>query len=465
VITNEQRAVDVIALVGGEIIDGNGGFPIKNGVIVIEGKRISTVGDRSTPVPLHAKKIPLDGKFIIPGLIGYVGLIADLGYVDTLVRYEGRYDELALETAQIALRSGFTTIDDSNSPRDDVIKVRNAIHEGRAVGSRIHTAAGWIGASGPYGVGATGAREALGPSLLASINSRWECNVGPPLWSMSLAQVREEVRKYIDTGVNWLNVMVGGNYGSEHWLRFSPRVLRAIVEEGHRAGLVVKANCMYSEEIALLALDIGFDLVYIAGNYPSPISAELIDQLVKRQSTLWFRPDSRQELQALTRLVTEFSDEFSRTNQTLAEWKPRNERALLRAGVPMALALGGCMLSADTRNHPRRKVLWEDLNVIGKDHINAMKAAVEIGMKPMEILQAGTRVPARAHKLDKDLGTLEQGKFADLLVLNRNPLENPDNYNSIHMVMKEGQVIDRDALPTQRLLSREYPKHLLDLAG
>jgi imidazolonepropionase-like amidohydrolase len=74
-------------------------------------------------------------------------------------------------------------------------------------------------------------------------------------------------------------------------------------------------------------------------------------------------------------------------------------------------------------------------------------------MNPMATLMAATRNVARAFKVDKDLGTLEPGKFADLLILDKNPLEDAANYRSISLVMKEGHIVDRNALPTQRLLT------------
>ena len=81
-----------------------------------------------------------------------------------------------------------------------------------------------------------------------------------------------------------------------------------------------------------------------------------------------------------------------------------------------------------------------------------MEALQHIGAEPMEILIAATRNGAVAYGLDDRLGTLEQGKIADLLVLNANPLEDIANLRDIHQVIKEGQIIDRDALPTITVL-------------
>ena len=70
----------------------------------------------------------------------------------------------------------------------------------------------------------------------------------------------------------------------------------------------------------------------------------------------------------------------------------------------------------------------------------------------MDILIAATRNGAEAYGLGEKLGTVEAGKLADLLVLDENPLSDIANFRSINMVIKEGQIIDRDALPSVRVL-------------
>jgi imidazolonepropionase-like amidohydrolase len=139
------------------------------------------------------------------------------------------------------------------------------------------------------------------------------------------------------------------------------------------------------------------------------------------------------------------------------EAKPLNEQVVLRAGVPIMLNSGGFVISEDSlktitaAGHTPPGAEW---TLLGKSHFNALLGAQDIGMKPMHALQGVTRNIARAYKVDKDLGTLEPGKFADLLILDRNPLQNAENYNSISVVMKEGKVVDHHALPTQKLLTR-----------
>lgn len=72
----------------------------------------------------------------------------------------------------------------------------------------------------------------------------------------------------------------------------------------------------------------------------------------------------------------------------------------------------------------------------------------------MEMLRAATRNIALAYRKDKDLGTLEGGKIADMLILDRNPLEAAENYRSIHMILKDGALVDRGALPVNPILTK-----------
>ena len=92
---------------------------------------------------------------------------------------------------------------------------------------------------------------------------------------------------------------------------------------------------------------------------------------------------------------------------------------------------------------------------LGEGHFYWLLAAEQLGMKPMDALLAATRNIARAYKVDKNLGTLEKGKIADLLILDKNPLASAENYRAISVVMKAGEVIDRSRLPTRRLLTKQ----------
>ena len=77
----------------------------------------------------------------------------------------------------------------------------------------------------------------------------------------------------------------------------------------------------------------------------------------------------------------------------------------------------------------------------------------------MDALLSATRNVAQAYRKDADLGSLEAGKIADLLILDKNPLADPDNYRTIHTIIKSGKVVDREALPSQRILTQADKNH------
>ena len=96
----------------------------------------------------------------------------------------------------------------------------------------------------------------------------------------------------------------------------------------------------------------------------------------------------------------------------------------------------------------------EHPEMLGEAHFIWFRAMIEKGMTPMQASVAATRNKAAAYgKLDQ-FGTLEVGKLADLVVLNADPLEDIENTRKIHWVIKEGVIVDREALPVHPLLTK-----------
>jgi dihydroorotase-like cyclic amidohydrolase len=130
---------------------------------------------------------------------------------------------------------------------------------------------------------------------------------------------------------------------------------------------------------------------------------------------------------------------------------------LIDAGAILLLATDGGLRGPHADSNPlfggSLSGQVDQPTALGTGNVLWLKAAHERGMKPMDALMSATRNVAAAYK-KADLGTLEVGKYADLVVLARDPLASPENYDSIVDVYKEGVRIDRDALPTQRIMTR-----------
>lgn len=443
----------VTAVVGGTIIDGNGGTPIKDGVILISGGRIVAVGDRSVPIPRDAKRILAHGKYVMPGLLdANVHLVFDLQVV-TLIRYQGRYDEIITEAAQISLKNGVTTVFDSWGPREYLVKARDAINRGQSIGSRIFLAGNIVGLDGPYSVDFF---PELGKCVLddfaQQINGIWEQNVGRRLLWMSPEQVRAEMRSYVKRDIDFVKYAVSGHpLDAMEMIQFSPRVQRVIVDEAHRAGLTVQTHTTSTESLRL-AVEAGVDLLQHGSlTGPERIPEDTLALMVERQvpcailafttkSLAWFREKAKTAPWAVMYGVADL-----------------NEKELMRAGANILMSTDGGVISANTKSgaHYKSKPADENLEELGEGHFHWFTAVEQKGMKPMDALIAATRSVARAYKVDRDLGTLEAGKIADLLILDKNPLESASNYRSISLVMKDGQIVDTEALPTRRLLTAE----------
>jgi imidazolonepropionase-like amidohydrolase len=453
--TVEVRA-ETVAIVGGTIIDGNGGALVRDGVIVIENERISAIGGRSTPIPRDARRIAAAGKYIMPGLMdANVHLVLDF-VPYTLIRYEGRYDELAIEAAQIALRNGVTTVFDSWGPRQYLVKARDAINEGRVPGSRVYLAGNIVGLGGPFSEDFWGQlvdRKNIPAfeNVADRLDALWEENVGPNLVMMTPEQVRKEIRDYTARGINFLKYAATTHNGrAAQYIQFSPRAQQAIVEEAHRAGITVQTHTSSVEGLRL-AVEAGVDLLqHCETTGPQPIPPELLALIVERRVPCAIFPNTT-KAEAWYTARAEAATFFERYKII-----DTNQRALLRTGAVILLATDGGVFSENTLQWSwlrNRYPPEENLVTLGEGHFHWLRAVEQKGMKPMDALLAATRNIARAYKVDRDLGTLEKGKLADLLILDRNPLETAANYPSISLIMKAGRIIDRDALPTQSLLT------------
>jgi imidazolonepropionase-like amidohydrolase len=444
-----------LAITGGTVIDATGRAPIAHGVVLVRDGRIAAVGTAAdVAVPAGITRIDASGKYVIPGLTDANLHLYLNGDLETLIKYEDRYHEIVLEGAQIALKTGQTTVFDTWGPRAALIKARDMINAGQAVGSRIYLAGNIIGFDGPL---SADFRAAAAPHVSKAFarrtNETWEQGTGRKLLWMPPDSVRAAIRRYTGLGVDFLKYGASGHVDM-NLISFSERVQRVIVDEGHRAGMTVQTHVTSLESMDM-AIEAGVDIIThgdISGPvYPYP--PETIQKLKDRGIAVSVLAVTKRHVDALAKHVP---------NGTLTPYHKIaaiNIRNMAKAGVRLMIStdagVQNPILLSESANLAADTV---DSRVkLGEGHFNALVALEEAGMAPMEILKSATSNIAQAYKLDRDIGTLEVGKRADVVVLDAHPLESARNYRRISAVIKDGKRVDLNALPTAPIISALKP--------
>ena len=444
-----------LAITGATVIDPLAAAPLEDGVVVMEDGRITAVGAAgAVDVPAGTEIIDARGKYVIPGLMDanlHLYLNLDL---ETLIKYEGRYHEIVLEAAQLTLKTGQTTVFDTWGPLGALARARDIINAGEAPGSRIYFAGNIIGFDGPLSRDFRAEAAAhVSKALVNRTNEAWEQGTGRDLMWMTPDSVRAAIREYTGTGVDFLK------YGSSshvemYFISFSERVQRVIVEEGHRAGMTVQTHTTSVESLDM-AIEAGVDIIThgdISGPVV-PIPMETIRKLAERDIAVSVLPITQRRLEAL---------QEHNPDGTLTPYMAigrENQTRMIEAGVSMLLSTDAGIkhpvLLAESGTLASDTV--DQRTKLGEGHFNALAALEELGMAPMEILRSATSHIARAYEMEDEIGSLQPGMIADLVILDANPLEAARNYRSIHAVIKDGQRVDLDALPVAPIISALKP--------
>ncbi len=442
------------AIVGATVLNGTGSEPLEGGVIRYRDGRIEAVGPaEEVELPADVPVTDAHGKFVIPGLLdANVHLFPHIP--DYVLLHRGSYEELIIEGAQLALSGGVTTVFDTWGPVDALIAARDSIGRGDVVGSRMFVAGNIIGFPGPLAAEHAQHGNLLGGETLAAINADWEKGTGPDTWWLTPEHVADRLRAYIEQlDVDFIKYAASAHDTPQ--INYSDRAQAAIVDTAHDAGLPVQAHTMSAESLRM-AIEAGVDLLThpnVTGSEPIP--SETVEAIVARglpcSANLW------------TQRYMDFA---------LAHWSTRrrtyygphvveNCRRLIEAGAQLVLTTDGWIAGPRMRSHP-----WFANCVpierapdfpyhLGHSHLLWFEAAAEQGMAPMDALVSATLGVAKAYRKDTELGTIEPGKIADLVVLEADPIVDPRNYRRIAHVVKDGRPVDLAALPQQRLASDE----------
>jgi imidazolonepropionase-like amidohydrolase len=405
--------VMTIFIKGKLLIDGTGKEPISNGVVAVEGNRIVEIGDsRSIQIPPDAEVIDCNDETLLPGLVDshlHAGLDSTRKE-PVLAQYE-KPDALRALRGYISLQkdiiAGVTTVrllGDGTGYIDKII--RDAINAGEITGPRVLAAVHAIrpthGTAPQIGVTADG-----------------------------VEQVRYYTRQAIFLGADVIKLFVSNISRGDSYLdylrgdltqvpAYTKEEIATAVDEAHRSGIKVAAHCIGGPALKW-SLEAGVDSIEHANLIEE-------DDIPLFLSTGAFISDPNLHLFFDKEIGFESSGNKTHRWEDLPEWwheKVRSSREQTRRVMSKALKSGVKFALGTDLNHGG---LWKE----------AKYFVEEIGATQMQAILAITKNGAEVCGLEKQIGTLEKGKLADIISVQGNPLENIENLKNVNLVMKDG---------------------------
>jgi imidazolonepropionase-like amidohydrolase len=392
---NPPKRTGTFALAGATIVDGSGRAPIANGVVLIRDGRIAAVGrSGEVAVPTEVATIDVAGSTIVPGLWD---LHAHASQVDW---------------APVYLASGVTTIRDMGGEMAFLTAFRDAIADGRAFGPRL-LLAGLVDGPGPRAFGT--------------------------VWAATPDEGRQVVRRY--KAANFEEIKI--------YSLVAPEVVKAIADEAHAQGLMVTGHVPNGMTVRD-AVEAGYDQIAhmpISGQAGSAPVKELIEFFLAHKTVLDPTMSWNELLQhSAATPIESFQPGVARLPAPLARMILSTPGGNGDSASARARLLQSLQILHDAREAGVPIVAGTDKGVPGFSVQREIELYVDGGMTPLEAIQAATIVPARVMRLDKESGTVEAGKRADLIVLSGSPLEKISNIRSARLVVANGALYDCAAL-------------------
>jgi imidazolonepropionase-like amidohydrolase len=399
----------VVAIRAGRLFDARSGTMLANQVVLVRGDRVADVGP-GLAIPPGANVIDLSNATVMPGMIdAHV-------HVNTGGTSEAQRTLIALANAQIDLAAGFTTVLDMDSRGGyNTVDIRDEINSGRVQGPRMQV----VGQS--LNPRATNYYPDIRPGRFQE-GSIEDKNVNGP-W-LARAAVREAKLH----GVDWVKIYTTQDFaGTTHmWTpeaklinapSLSFEEVQAIVDEAHRLGLKVACHTYGGEGMAS-CINAGVD----APNHLLELDQAGIKVLLEKKLPFEVTLDD---------LIGLEKEDLAATGGRNSRLKLAEQafRRAIAAGVPIVFGSG-----ATSAEIPHGK------------QANQFAYYAKWGLTPAQALQ--TAYLNAAHMLnygiEKDIGTVEKGKFADIIAVVGNPLADVTEMERVRFVMKGGMVIRND---------------------
>jgi imidazolonepropionase-like amidohydrolase len=436
------------------VIDMTGAPPLADQTVVIEKQRIATIGPSSAvAIPGGAQTLDARGKFLIPGLSDmHIHLTA-----------AGEPDGSRKLMLPLLLANGITSVRDMGGYLESLILLRKEIEEGRRLGPRIVT-------PGPY---LDGSPPSFQPSLVVT----------------NRAQADEDVHQLVAIGVDFIKVQ--SMLGREAYFAIAQAAQREhITFVGHVPDRVTAAEAADAGQHSIEHLTnvlrgcsrnepkLMREQLYIPLKQETPEQShsrivawqrEILDSYSPQEAANLIAKFKEKDVWQTPTLILLKNDAFPTTGslaapdargeyvppRTLGIWK-KSRAAQINALSPQDSELHAKLLrkSMDMVDDMQRagvKILAGTDSPApyvfpGSGLHGELQLLVEAGLSPIEALQSATKSPAEFLHVAKDSGTVENGKLADLVLLDANPLDDIRNTRKIRAVILRGKLLDRAAL-------------------
>ncbi|MDD5082046.1 MAG: amidohydrolase family protein [Dehalococcoidales bacterium] len=403
----------MLALTNLRLIDGTGHDPIDKMTIIIDGKRIESVGPGNTN-PGKTQVIDLMGCIVMPGLIDchlhLGGLTVDqpgkaigkVSFMD-MASFSLDYIRNYAHRRRLAIENGVTTIRSAGDLYPHILRLRDKIAAGKLPGPRIFAPGPTITAPGghPAGTIYKGNRYIIENAVrqIADVNSG-----------------REEVRRLFEGGVDCIKAIYSDIDPMDitHTVpRLSLNVLETLADEAHQHNLRLMVHTGSMKE-TMDAVKAGADSIehgILPGAHPSEFNEDVIKIMLDKGTC--FVPT----LAIAWAYKDTYPDVFSGLKKTF--------KKLHGAGVNIAAGTDSGTPGV----------------VIGKGLHKELELMVEAGISPLEAITAGTKNAADNLGKASELGTIEPGKIADLIAVSGDPVKNIRNTREIRLVIKDGVIL------------------------
>jgi len=401
----------------GILIDGNGGDPIPNAAVLIEDNRISKLGPAANvSAPGDATRIDAGGGTILPGLIDtHVHIMFEIDNIQAMLNTPLSLNFYkAVGYFRNTINAGITTVRDAAGAD---LGVKQAIEQGLVLGPRMQICVTALSITGGHGDGWT-------PSGV--VTSMFSSYPGmPDNICDGVDGVRKKVREVLRAGAEVVKICSTGGVLSptDHpeFTQFSPEELDAIVQEAHyRKGVKVMSHAQGAEGIKN-AVRAGIHSIE-HGIY---LDDEAIDLILDRGTYLvptLLAPISVLEIGEATGKMPDYG--MRKARESIEAHRDSIARAYER-GVKIAMGTDAGVMPHGT-------------------NLRELGLMCDIGMSPMEVIVATTKVAAECLEWDDRIGTLEAGKLADVIITKTNPLDDIrslEDTDNIVVVMKDGAVV------------------------